>query len=871
MKILKQLFIFFSIICFAKFNTFGQANPFINVLPSNSGVVTTGGIIDIIVTIGNTGPISAVPQAKLRPIIQVPPSVTFLPNAQQVGLPAGWTILLNNGSQLRLCNSTDSIPVSTSRTITLKVQGVTVTAPQTFAGNINFGNGTTCAAGTSVAGDLTTDNSATSTIEVAPGCNLGVTAIADTILCNGDYTNITCNVTNATGPVEYNISGNTNYQSSNIFIAPAGTYTLTAREVNNPLSCITNTTIVITEPNAVPLTIVNIIDPTCTDSLGIVSITSDTTGLTYSIDGGSFNSYPATGYLLGSGAHSILAKNASNCSPLITNFTINAQPPTPLTPTIDSTIQATCSISTGSVQLSNLPVGQWTINPGNISGNTTNTIINNLAAGNYSFNVTNSFGCTSSNATLITINTVLGAPLAPTVNITQSTCAVSTGSFIITAPDPNLLYSLDGGAFSPYPVGGYMGIVTGTHSLIAQAIGGCLSPFTYITIDAQPLSPALPVLSITQPSCTIATGEIVVVSDTTALTFSFNGAPYSSYPLSGFIANAGIYTLAVQNLSGCAPTVINNIVINPQPQTPIINASATPITCFGDYSTITVSATGGVLPYEFSLNDTTFQPSNMFLVPAGSYTITIKDSNGCSNKTDTIFLTQPLPISGTVVASPIACNGDSSTLTISAIGGVGAFEYSLNSGLYTPSNSILVPAGEYTIDIRLINNPACYAAVSPKITIIQPDKLKVIASYEAIKYCGDSTMITISANGGKPPYSGGLGDFIKGPGVWTFTIMDTNGCSASSDITLLPPGCVELSVYPNPAQNSISIEHSATISTGAYFQIFAVNGAKLISQQVKENSFYSTINISGLASGDYLLVYRNGDEMKVAKFTKVGK
>ena len=146
--------------------TFGQANPFINVLPSNSGVVPVGSTIDIVVTIGNTGPISTIAQAKLRPIIQVPPSVTFLPNAQQTGLPAGWSILSNNGSQLRICNSTDPIPVNTSRTITLKVSGVTITGPQTFSGNINFGNGTTCGAGTSVAGDLTTDNSATSTIQV---------------------------------------------------------------------------------------------------------------------------------------------------------------------------------------------------------------------------------------------------------------------------------------------------------------------------------------------------------------------------------------------------------------------------------------------------------------------------------------------------------------------------------------------------------------------------------------------------------------------------------------------------------------------------------------------------------------------------------
>jgi hypothetical protein len=132
-------------------------------------------------------------------------------------------------------------------------------------------------------------------------------------------------------------------------------------------------------------------------------------------------------------------------------------------------------------------------------------------------------------------------------------------------------------------------------------------------------------------------------------------------------------------------------------------------------------------------------------------------------------------------------------------------------------------------------------------------------------------MIKISANGGIPPYTGDLGDFIKGPGVWTFNIVDSFGCLATSDITLLPPGCVELNVYPNPALNSISIDHSAAISTGASFQIIADNGAKIMSQKVQENSFYSTIDISALARGVYVLVYINGNEMKVAKFTKMGK
>ena len=178
MKQLKLIMLFCIGASFIASESIGQANPYINVLPSNSGIVSVGATIDIEVTIGNLGPVSTIAQAKLRPIIQVPASVTFLSNAQQTGLPAGWSILSNTGSQIRLCNSSDPIAKNTNRTIILKVQGVAVTAAQTFVGNINFGNGTTCSAGTTVAGDLINDNTATSTIQVvAPASStLNVTA-----------------------------------------------------------------------------------------------------------------------------------------------------------------------------------------------------------------------------------------------------------------------------------------------------------------------------------------------------------------------------------------------------------------------------------------------------------------------------------------------------------------------------------------------------------------------------------------------------------------------------------------------------------------------------------------------------------------------
>jgi hypothetical protein len=190
---------------FITLNVFAQANPFINVLPSNSGLVSVGATIDIIVTVGNTGPVSTIAQAKLRPIIQVPASVVFLGNAQQLGLPTGWTILSNTGTQLRICNSSDPIPVNTSRIIILKAQGVTVTPAQTFSGNINFGNGTTCAAGTTVAGDLTTDNSALSTIEVIAGVPLPL-----------NLTNFSVNTDNCIAHLTWSTSSETNSEKFEI-------------------------------------------------------------------------------------------------------------------------------------------------------------------------------------------------------------------------------------------------------------------------------------------------------------------------------------------------------------------------------------------------------------------------------------------------------------------------------------------------------------------------------------------------------------------------------------------------------------------------------------------------------------------------------
>ena len=62
-------------------------------------------------------------------------------------------------------------------------------------------------------------------------------------------------------------------------------------------------------------------------------------------------------------------------------------------------------IATGSVKLSDLPAtGEWTINPGGITGTGTSYTIPDLKSGTYNFTVTNTSGCTSQASTAVTIN-----------------------------------------------------------------------------------------------------------------------------------------------------------------------------------------------------------------------------------------------------------------------------------------------------------------------------------------------------------------------------------------------------------------------------------------------------------------------------------
>lgn len=168
MKIFNLIMLFFGGL-FVFSNAAAQSNASINILTQNSGKVAVGGVVNIEVTVGNTGPVTPIAQFKVRAQISVPIAIcNILPAAQQTGLPAGWTIsaYVGGGSAITVCNGTDVIPVGVARTILIKVQGNLVGGPSTVTGNLLFSNGVSCTVPGTLPGDNTADNSSTSSIQV---------------------------------------------------------------------------------------------------------------------------------------------------------------------------------------------------------------------------------------------------------------------------------------------------------------------------------------------------------------------------------------------------------------------------------------------------------------------------------------------------------------------------------------------------------------------------------------------------------------------------------------------------------------------------------------------------------------------------------
>ena len=619
-----------------------------------------------------------------------------------------------------------------------------------------------------------------------------VTASATTnVTCNGGSNGVITisNATGGTAAYTYSKDG-TNYQAGTTFSSlTAGSYTIYAKDSYGEVG---STSVTVTQPTVVSFTSTPT-NPTCNSSSdGSITISGISGGVapyTYSIDGTNYQS-GTTFSGLANGTYTTYVKDANGC--VRTNTTgLNRTQVSATT----SQYNVLCYGGTGSITVSDGSGGSGSgYQAKNGSGGTYANLpltYHSLIAGTYTIFIKDSSDCVNSLSVTIT------QPAAPVVasafgdtNWPPTCYGDSDGSvsFHGTGGTSPYTYSIDGvnyqssGTFTNLPNGNYTGYV--------KDANGCTDTIARNINRSAPNAS----FSITNITCNASSnGSIVVSSGSGGAGGTYqakngSGGTYANLPVTYSSLSSGTYTIYIKDLSGCVQSYNQTIT---QPTAIGISLdSATPPTCYnGSNGSIVVSGSGGTSPYTYSKDGTNYQSSGTFnTLPTGSYTLYVKDTNGCVTSTSST-LSRSAPYA-TISASNPSCVG-TGTITVTDGGGGSGSGYEAKNGsggTYTslPATFSSLGGGAYVIYIK--DSSGCEATYSRTITIPSAVTISLSSSSAPTCYNGSNGSITVTGGGGNGSY-----EFRKNGGTWqssgTFSDLpstihslesrDSNGCLSS--------------------------------------------------------------------------------------------
>ncbi|MDA3891308.1 MAG: ice-binding family protein [Salinivirgaceae bacterium] len=514
----------------------------------------------------------------------------------------------------------------------------------------------------------------------------------------------TITVSSSTTDLSFSIDGSTYTNTTGIFAAvAAGTYEVTAQNADGCVSL--GTSAIINAQPATPAapTASATLQPSCSVATGTITVSSSTTGLSFSIDGATYTNTTGIFTSVAAGTYELTAQNADGCISLGTSVTINAQPATPAAPTASATLQPSCSLATGTITVSSI-LTDLSFSIDGLTYTNTTGIFASVAAGTYEVTAQNADGCVSL-GTSVTINAQPATPVAPTVTLIQPSCSLATGTITVGSILTDLFFSIDDTTYTN-TTGIFTSVVAGTYEVTAQNADGCISLATSVTINAQPATPVAPTVTLIQPNCSVATGTITVSSSTIDLFFSIDDTTYTD--TTGIFTSvvAGTYEVTAQNADGCV-SLATSVTINAQPATPVAPTASATLQPTCDVATGTITVSSILTDLSFSINGETYtNTSGEFTsVAAGTYEVTAQNADGCvSLATSVTINAQPAtPEAPTVTLIQPTCTVLTGTITVSSI--LTDLSFSIDGETYTNTSGIFtsVDPGVYEVTVQNID------------------------------------------------------------------------------------------------------------------------------------------------------------------------
>ncbi|MFL5752452.1 MAG: beta strand repeat-containing protein, partial [Bacteroidia bacterium] len=468
----------------------------------------------------------------------------------------------------------------------------------------------------------------TTTMTVNPTCPPTVTTTPTNASC-GALGSAVANPTGGTPAYTYSwaASGGTGATASNL---NAGTYTVTVTDANG---CTGTATATIATTGTVSSTFTSSANQCLTgNSFTFTNTGASGAGVTYSWTFNPTAGAPASSTLNNYGPVSFTTAGTYTVSHTVTqgsctstttqNVTIY---PMPVAPTLTMT-PAACGGSNGSVTVT-APTGAgitYSLNGGAFTATTNYTA---LAAGTYTITVKDGNGCNSTGTIVVGSTT---GPTAVVLTPVAAHCGQSNGSFTIgavTGGTAAYTYSVNASAFTATT--SYTGLATGTYTVVVKDANGCT--YTQNVTVPTVAGPTAQVATPVNASCGGSNGSVTFGATTGGVapyTFSFNGSPFTATTSYTGLA-AGTYNFIVKDNFGC--TFASTVTVGNTPGPTAVVLTPVNASCGTANGSFTIGAvTGGTAGYTYSVNGGAFSATTSYPGQlAGTYTVTVKDANGC--------------------------------------------------------------------------------------------------------------------------------------------------------------------------------------------------------------------------------------------------
>jgi len=218
---------------------------------------------------------------------------------------------------------------------------------------------------------------------------------------------------------------------------------------------------------------------------------------------------------------------------------------------------------------------------------------------------------------------------------------------------------------------------------------------------------------------------------------------------------------------------------------------------------VTAVATNGAPPYSYLWDDGTTTAVNTGLA-AGTYTVTIRDSEGCE-ATASASVVAPAALSVVPTINDVSCNGNNDgQISLAISGGAGPYNVSWSSGQSTATIGSLT-AGSYIYTVTDQNGCSATASLDVDQPTLLGASITVETSYPggtAIS-CNGENDATLEAfgTGGTPPYTYTWSNSQTtkiitgiGAGPVSVTIVDAEGCTQIANANVAEPALLAANI-----------------------------------------------------------------------------